>query len=89
MNQTQNMNNSGTKELYTKENTVLISMIHLSFPNIHHHQMQRLNLLLHLSCISSEFKGSTGPRLKVCYFQSTQNNLRKISTKASMKSHFF
>lgn len=41
MNQPQNMNNVGTKELQTKENTILIFTVHLSFLNTHHHLVPR------------------------------------------------
>lgn len=41
MNQPQNMNNLGAKELQTKENTILIFTVHLSFLNTHHHLLPR------------------------------------------------
>lgn len=82
MNQPQNMNNSGTKELQTKENTSLIFTVHPSFSNTHHHLLPRLKsvspfvFLVFLTCIVSELKRIIGPRLKAHYSQSMQNYMR-------------
>lgn len=41
MNHPQNMNNSGTKELQTKENMILIFTVHLSFSSTYRHLLPR------------------------------------------------